>query len=186
MIPKALHLSMILSVALVATACSDMESPTEVAAPETQTARGGSPNGVGPQGESIVDIALAVNQQSGEFSTLIAALVAADLVETLDVNRQFTVFAPTDAAFAKLGLDAANIGSLPTDALTDILLYHVAPGRRFAASVVSSSQIRMLNKSFAAISVTALGAFINDAQIVTTDIAAQNGVIHIIDTVLLP
>ena len=182
----ALQLSMILSVAVVATACSDLDSPTEVTVPEAQTARGGSPNGVGPQGESLVDIALAVNAQSGEFSTLIAALTAADLVETLDANRQFTVFAPTDAAFAQLGLDASNIGSLPTDALTNILLYHVAPGRRFATSVVSANQIRMMNRDFTSISVTGAGAFINSSQIIATDIAAQNGVIHIIDAVLLP
>lgn len=66
-------------------------------------------------GPSIVDIAPTVNEESGEFSTLIAALSTADLVETLDGNRQFTVFAPTDAAFAEIGLDATSIVDVPVD-----------------------------------------------------------------------
>ena len=138
------------------------------------------------KGPTIVDIALAVNAETGEFSTLIAALGEAGLVEALDGRRQFTVFAPTDAAFAKLGLNAGNIGSLGEAALTDILLYHVSPGQRFARSVVSSRRVRMLNKGFTFPSVTADGAFINQSKIIAVDIDASNGVIHIIDTVLLP
>jgi uncharacterized surface protein with fasciclin (FAS1) repeats len=135
---------------------------------------------------SIVDVALAVNAETGEFSTLIAAVVAADLVATLDGNRQFTVFAPTDAAFAELGLDASNIGSLPKQALTNILLYHVAPGNRPAEDVVMSSQVRTLAKKFLKVSVTADGAYVNNAMIVLPDVFADNGVIHVIDKVLLP
>lgn len=139
-----------------------------------------------PDTPSIVDIALAVNADSGEFSTLIAAVVAADLVETLSGNRQFTVFAPTDAAFAELGLNAGTIGDLDKAELTDILLYHVAPGHRLSQSVVNAQQIRMLNKDFTHISTTEAGAFINDSMIVAVDIEARNGVIHVIDKVLLP
>ncbi len=181
-----LKIPMLVAVAVGAAACSDATAPIEAVPAESRTALVAGGSAAGTQDQSIVDIALAVNQQSGEFSTLIAALVSADLVETLDQKRQFTVFAPTDAAFAALGLDATSIGSLPTDVLTDILLYHVAPGRRFANSVVSAKQIRMLNKDFTTVSVTAAGAFIDNAQIVATDIAARNGVIHIIDSVLLP
>src|SRR5688572_13869116 len=79
------------------------------------------------EGPTIVEAALAVNAETGEFSTLIAAVVRAGLVDTLNGKRQFTVFAPTDAAFAKLGLNAGNIDTVPLDALTNILLYHVAP-----------------------------------------------------------
>ncbi|WP_169980135.1 fasciclin domain-containing protein [Tautonia rosea] len=139
-----------------------------------------------PKGPTIVDIAIAVNEETGEFSTLIAALDAAGLVETLDGRRQFTVFAPTDAAFEKLGLNAGNIGTLPVEALTNILLYHVSPGERFAEDVVSSTRIRTLNKGFTFPAVTAEGVFINQSKILAVDIDASNGVIHVIDTVLLP
>lgn len=140
-----------------------------------------------PDTPSIVDIALAVNAENGEFSTLIAAVVAADLVETLSGNRQFTVFAPTDAAFAELGLNAGNIGELVDKAtLTNILLYHVAHGHRLSQSVVNAQQIRMLNKDFTHVSTTEAGTFINDSMIVGVDIEARNGVIHVIDKVLLP
>jgi uncharacterized surface protein with fasciclin (FAS1) repeats len=135
---------------------------------------------------TIVDVALAVNAESGEFSTLIAAVVSADLVAALSAVGQRTVFAPTDAAFAELGLDADNIGDLPGDALKDILLYHVAPGRRYAADVVSSDRIRMVNGGFTRIELRGGAAYINDSQIVVTDVEASNGVIHIIDAVLLP
>src|SRR5690606_24188763 len=82
-----------------------------------------------PAAPTVVEVALAVNAETGEFSTLIAALQAAGLVETLQGAGPFTVFAPTDAAFAAIDLNADNIGSLPVDALRNILLYHVAPGR---------------------------------------------------------
>ena len=133
---------------------------------------------------SIVDTAIAVNAATGEFDTLIAALQAAGLVETLDGRRQFTVFAPTDAAFAELGLNAGNVGSLGRATLTNILLYHVAPGERFAADVLGSSKIRMLNKQFAAVNANA--GTIDGAAIVATNIDVSNGVIHVVSDVLLP
>lgn len=133
---------------------------------------------------SIVDTAIAVNAQTGEFSTLIAALQAAGLVETLDGRRQFTVFAPTDAAFAELGLNAGNVGSLDRATLTNILLYHVAPGERFADAVLGSSKIRMLNGQFARVDAGA--GTIDGAPIVATNIDVSNGVIHVVSDVLLP
>jgi uncharacterized surface protein with fasciclin (FAS1) repeats len=135
---------------------------------------------------SIVDVALQVNAETGEFATLIAAVVAANLVPVLDANRQFTVFAPTDAAFAELGLDASNIGSMDKAALTSILLYHVAPGSRPAEDVLKSEKIRTIAKKFLAVRVAADGAFVNDAKILMPDVLADNGVIHVIDAVLLP
>jgi uncharacterized surface protein with fasciclin (FAS1) repeats len=160
-------LGIIPALALTVAACSS--DTTAPAAPET-----------------IVDVALSVNEATGEFSTLIAALVSADLVDALAGTGPFTVFAPTDAAFAEIGLDATNIGSLPTEALADILLYHVVPARRDAASVTSVSSLTMANGGTTMIAVTQMGAFINDARIVQTDVAASNGIIHIIDAVLLP
>jgi uncharacterized surface protein with fasciclin (FAS1) repeats len=136
---------------------------------------------------TIVEKALEINAATGEFSTLIAAVVAADLVDTLNGNRQFTVFAPTDAAFAKLGLNAGNIGTAFDKAtLTKILLYHVAPGERFAADVVESDKIRMMTKSFADVEVNDMGAYIDGAKIIATDVNVDNGVIHVIDSVMLP
>jgi uncharacterized surface protein with fasciclin (FAS1) repeats len=137
-------------------------------------------------GLTIVGTALAVNQQTGEFSTLIAAVGAAGLGPALDGKRQFTVFAPTDAAFAKLGLNSTNIVDVPQAALTDILLYHVVPGSRLAEDVVTSDKIRMLNGGFNPITVNTNGAFIGESKIVATDVKCSNGLIHIIDTVLLP
>ena len=96
------------------------------------------------------------------------------------------MFAPTDAAFAKLGLNAGNVASLPKAELTQILLYHVAPGARYAADVVSSSQIRTLERGFLKVSIMGKDAYVNKSKIIATDIKATNGVIHVIDAVLLP
>ena len=120
------------------------------------------------------------------FTTLVAAVQAAGFVEALSAKGQRTVFAPTNEAFAKLGLDAGNVGALPVSVLQDILLYHVAPGAREAAEVLDSESIRMANGDRATISIRADGAYIDDSRIVATDIRASNGVIHVIDAVLLP
>jgi uncharacterized surface protein with fasciclin (FAS1) repeats len=139
---------------------------------------------------SLVDVAIAVNTSgpyAGSFDTLIAGVLAADpaVLKTLTSKGQYTVFAPTDDAFAKLGLNETNIGTVP--GLTNILLYHVAHGRRYAADVIASDQIRMLNGGF----VFQSGGVLTDAQgrtsnIIVTDVPATNGVIHAIDNVLLP
>jgi uncharacterized surface protein with fasciclin (FAS1) repeats len=139
---------------------------------------------------SIVETAIAVNSSgtyAGAFDTLIC-LVAHNpaVLATLSERGQYTVFAPTDAAFAAIGIDRTNCSAAAsTPLVTDVLLYHVAKGRRDAADVTSSSQIRMLNGEFTRIS-TDGGAFVNDARIVATDVFASNGVIHAIDKVLIP
>ena len=146
-----------------------------------------------PSDASIVDIALAVNAESGEFSTLIAALSSANLVGALDGDGQYTVFAPTDTAFAKLGLNAGNVGTVP--GLADILLYHVTDGRRWSNSVFNannSKAIEMLNGGYVwanpNLTITDGSAATSDAGIVSPlfNISASNGVIHVIDEVLLP
>lgn len=146
----------------------------------------------GPKGPNIVDVAIEVNSSgpfAGQFDTLIAAVLAADpaVLATLTGNGQHTVFAPTDAAFANLGLTEENVGDLPQDALTEILLYHVAKGRRDAGDVTTSSQIRMLNGDRVSVN----GAVLTDAvgrnaNIIVTDVPAANGIIHAIDEVILP
>jgi len=147
------------------------------------------PVAAAPPGPTIVDVAIAVNEETGLFNTLIAALHAADpaVLKTLSGNGQFTVFAPTDAAFAKLELDADNIGDLDPGVLTDILLYHVARGRRDSGDVLASSRIRMLKGGF----LLQDGGVLTDnlgrtANIIVTDVEAANGIIHAIDTVVLP
>jgi transforming growth factor-beta-induced protein len=146
----------------------------------------GNDDPTAPAGPNVVEVAQAVNAESGEFSTLIAAVVAAGLVEELSGPGQRTVFAPTDAAFAELNLNAQNIGDLPLETLTDILLYHVATGRRDAAAVVSVNEIGMANGGTAEIRLENDGPYINDARIIATDVEASNGIIHVIDAVLLP
>lgn len=147
------------------------------------------PKGQGPKGPTIVDVAAFVNSQSGEFETLIAAVNAADpaVAATLTGGGQHTVFAPTDAAFAALGLNPTNLCVLSTDELTKILLYHVARGNRDAGEVTSSDTIRTL-----------LGARLEQANGVLTDqlgrsadivmpnVPAANGIIHVINAVVLP
>src|SRR3954451_17749673 len=140
---------------------------------------------------SIVETAIAVNSSgpyAGVFDTLIC-LVANNpaVLATLSEKGQYTVFAPTDAAFAQVGVDGSNCAAAAsTPFVTKVLLYHVATGRRDAADVTTSSQIRMLNGGFTSISASGGAYFINNAQIIVTDVFASNGVIHAIDTVLIP
>lgn len=136
---------------------------------------------------SIVDVALAVNADvvPGAFDTLIAAVTCESqsaVLSTLSQRGQYTVFAPTDDAFAAIGLDAGNVCTLPGEVLSEVLLYHVAKGSRDAADVTTSDRIRMLNGEFTAID----GATIDGNGIIVTDVAAGNGIIHAIDGVLLP
>ena len=132
--------------------------------------------------QDIVDIAVA----DGRFTTLVAAVQAAELVDTLKSEGPFTVFAPTDDAFNKLpdGTIEALLNDIPT--LTDILLYHVVPGKVMAADVVTLSSADTALGKPVAIRVENGNVFVNDAQVIITDVEASNGVIHVIDTVLLP
>lgn len=143
--------------------------------------------------QNIVQTALAVNSEgpfAGQFDTLIAAVLAADpvVLETLSGNGKFTVFAPTDDAFAALGLNPANIGSLGQETLTQVLLYHVARGERLAADVTTSKQIRSLQGMFfyPNNSATITDALGRQSNIIVTDVLASNGVIHAVDAVILP
>ena len=139
-------------------------------------------------GPTIVGAAVSVNAQTGEFSHLIEAATRAGLVDTLNGNRQFTVFAPTDAAFEDLftALGVSGIDEIPLDTLRAVLLYHVAPGERFSGDVVASTRIRTLSTGFLVPSVHDGSAWVNDARIVAADVDVSNGVIHVIDKVLLP
>jgi len=141
---------------------------------------------------NIVDVAIAVNSSGpfkGQFDTLIAAVLAADpaVAARLTSKGQSTVFAPTDAAFEKLGVTPANVGGLDKGFLTDVLLYHVVTGRRDSGQVLASERLRTLQGGI----LRQAGGVLTDnlgrtSVIIVTDVGASNGVIHAIDTVVLP
>jgi len=124
--------------------------------------------------------------EAGSFKTLAAALQAADLISTLKSEGPFTVFAPTDAAFAKI--PKADLDALLSDkrALTEVLTYHVVSGKVMAADVVKLTQAKTVEGSSVKIKVVDGKVMIKNANVSATDIAASNGVIHVIDTVIMP
>ncbi len=132
----------------------------------------------------IVDTAVA----AGSFNTLAKALTAAGLVETLKSAGPFTVFAPTDEAFAKLPAGTLENLLMPEnkEKLAAILTYHVVAGKVMAADVVKLTTAKTVNGKEVNIKVEAGKVYVNDAQVVTTDIETTNGVIHVIDQVILP
>ncbi len=136
------------------------------------------------QGKDIVDTAVA----AGSFKTLAAALQAAGLVQTLKGAGPFTVFAPTDEAFAKLPKGTVEDLLKPENKqkLISILTYHVVPGSVMASQVVSLKDAKTVNGQSVKISVTGGVVSIDNAKVVKTDIKATNGVIHVIDSVILP
>ena len=134
-----------------------------------------------PGGADIVDTAVS----AGNFTTLVAAVKAAGLVETLKGDGPFTVFAPTDAAFAKIPEAQLNALLADKDALTRVLTYHVVPGKIMAADVAKADGAKTVEGGTLAID-TSDGVKVDGANVVMTDILASNGVIHVIDAVILP
>ena len=160
--------------ALTLSACgSDKEETMEAVAEETTEA-----TTVG----TIVDVASG----AGNFGTLVAAVTAAELVETLSGEGPFTVFAPTDEAFAALPAGVVDALLLPENkaVLVQILTYHVVSGKVMAADV-TDSDVATVEGQTVKLS-TADGVTVNGAKVVAADVAASNGVIHAIDTVILP
>jgi uncharacterized surface protein with fasciclin (FAS1) repeats len=129
----------------------------------------------------IVDTAV----KAGSFNTLVAAIKAANLVDTLKGKGPFTVFAPTDEAFAKLpeGTVDGLLKNIPQ--LKKILTYHVVSGKVMAADVTKLKSAKTVEGSEVKIDASK-GVKVNDSTVTTADVAADNGVIHIIDTVLMP
>ena len=134
--------------------------------------------------KNIVETAVA----AGSFTTLAKALQAAGLVDTLAGKGPFTVFAPTDEAFAKLPEGTIEELLKPENKakLQAILTYHVVPGKVMASQVVGLKSAKTVNGESVTIAVMDGGVMIDNAHVVKTDIATSNGVIHVIDTVLLP
>lgn len=129
---------------------------------------------------------VAVAQSAGGFETLLAAATAADLVSVLQGEGPFTVFAPTDEAFARI--PAADLQALLAnkEALQQVLLYHVVPGRVAAADVVNLSEAETASGQSFSIEVANGSVKVDGANVVATDIQATNGIIHVIDRVILP
>jgi uncharacterized surface protein with fasciclin (FAS1) repeats len=191
---------------LVASACSNDDSDTDAESATTQApaatagAESATPSTMAPAdseasapaaGGDIVDTAVG----AGDFTTLVTAVQAAELEETLRGEGPFTVFAPTDDAFA--ALPAGTVDSLladPTADLTDILTYHVVPGEVLAADVagLDGEAVTTVNGATFTVGVADDGAVTltdgagNEVSVVATDVQADNGVIHVIDGVLLP
>jgi uncharacterized surface protein with fasciclin (FAS1) repeats len=134
--------------------------------------------------KDIVDTAVA----AGQFKTLASALDAAGLVGTLKGEGPFTVFAPTDEAFAKLPAGTLEDLLKPEnkDQLVAILTYHVVPGKVEAADVVKLDEAKTVNGKMVDIKVEGDTAMVNNAKVTKVDIPASNGVIHVIDTVIMP
>jgi uncharacterized surface protein with fasciclin (FAS1) repeats len=148
-----------------------------------------------PAGDSAVEVEIVeatpgtiveVAADAGTFSTLLAAATAAGLVETLSGPGPFTVFAPTDAAFA--ALPAGTVEALLEDieTLTAILLYHVVAGEVTAEQVVTLTEATTVNGQSVSIMAHDGAVMINNATVIAADVRASNGIIHVIDTVLLP
>lgn len=138
----------------------------------------------GGHSKDIVDTAV----DAGSFQTLVAAVTAADLVDTLKSDGPFTVFAPTDEAFAALPAGTVDDLLKPEnkDKLVAILTYHVVPGKVMSADIAGKEMMAATVQG-SEIDIKAMnGVMINDATVVTADVEASNGVIHVIDKVLLP
>jgi uncharacterized surface protein with fasciclin (FAS1) repeats len=139
--------------------------------------------GTAVQAQDIVDVAVG----AGNFTTLVAAVTAAGLVDTLKGPGPFTVFAPTDAAFAALpaGTVEGLLNDIPT--LTGILTYHVVAAKAMSGDLaMGCNDVPTVNGANVTICRTDAGVTVNGANVVTADIEASNGVIHVIDAVILP
>ncbi|MEM6597869.1 MAG: fasciclin domain-containing protein, partial [Cyanobacteria bacterium P01_C01_bin.69] len=157
------------------TQVEDTATDTTIEAPVADTAAS--------EGETIVDIAIA----DGSFDTLVAAVQAADLAETLSAPGPYTVFAPTDEAFAALPEGVLDALLLPEnkDVLTQILTYHVVSGE-VPSSAVETGLVPTVEGASLDVVADGSGVTVNGANVVATDVMTSNGVIHVIDAVLVP
>jgi len=176
-------LSVLLVLTFIVAACAPAPTPAPTAMPEPTKVPAPTTTPE-PMLKDIVDTAVA----DGRFTTLVTAVQAAGLVDTLKGEGPFTVFAPTDDAFAKLPAGTVEDLLKPENkqALTDILLYHVVSGKVMAADVVGLTSATTVLGKDVAIKVDMGNVYINDAKVIITDIETSNGVIHVIDTVILP
>ncbi|HEY5886344.1 MAG TPA: fasciclin domain-containing protein [Acidimicrobiales bacterium] len=182
--------SFVLAGALVLAACGDDDESAE----STETAETATETTMAPTETTVADPTMDIVETAtaaGDFTSLVAAVEAAGLVETLQGDGPYTVFAPTDEAFSAaledLGLTADELLA-DTETLASILTYHVVEGEVPAADVVGldGQAVPTVNGADVEITVDGETVMVNDATVTTTDIFATNGVIHVIDSVLLP
>lgn len=185
---KSRFLFALLVLSLVLAACAPQETPTVAPEPTSMPQPTAAPTEASAESQTIVDIAVA----DGRFTTLVAAVQAAGLAETLSGEGPFTVFAPTDDAFAALPAGTLDELLKPENKqqLTDILLYHVVPGKVMAADVTSldgKMADTALEGKQLGVKVDMGSVYLNEnTKVIIADIEASNGVIHVIDSVLLP
>ncbi len=181
--------ALLLAFGLIAAACgSDTEDAAEASTDTVEEADEAmeEEEAMADLPATVVDIATS----NDDFSTLVAALTEAELVETLQGDGPFTVFAPTDAAFnqalADLDLTAEELLASPD--LSDILTYHVIAGKIMAADAIAAdgTEIETVNGDTVAVSVVDGNVMIDDATVMIADLEAENGVVHVIDAVILP
>ena len=184
--PLIRMLALLLAGTMVLAACGD-DSESDSADSNTSSETTAATEETAAAEMDIVDTAVA----AGDFATLVAAVEAADLVDTLKSDGPFTVFAPTDEAFeaalADLGLTAEELLA-DTELLTSVLTYHVVEGEVPAEDVLTldGEDVETVNGETVTIAVDGDTVMVNDATVVSTDVPASNGVIHVIDAVLVP
>ena len=185
--------SLVLAGALVLAACGDDDESAE-STETAETAETATDTTMAPTETTVADPTMDIVETAtaaGDFTSLVAAVEAAGLVETLQGDGPYTVFAPTDEAFSAaledLGLTADELLA-DTETLASILTYHVVEGEVPAADVVGldGQAVPTVNGADVEITVDGETVMVNDATVTTTDIFATNGVIHVIDSVLLP
>ncbi|MEM8485583.1 MAG: fasciclin domain-containing protein [Bacteroidota bacterium] len=193
------NISLFALIMVIAVGCADPISVTESEAPAVQSERGRfmPPDGARFPDQTIAAFVVDQVDQTGEFSVLLEAVSRAGLVDALTTNKPLTVFAPTNDAFIKL-LGDLGVGSLDElidvigiDGLTDVLLYHIVSGRATAEVVLGSSSLTTLQGGSLVPGLGDGGAFLTDENGRTSNILAvnflpRNGVVHVIDTVVLP
>jgi len=163
-------------------ACGDDDDAADTTAPAATSAETTMADTMAPaEAADIVDTAVA----AGDFSTLVTAVQAAGLVDTLKGPGPFTVFAPTDAAFAALPAGTLDALLADPEALAKVLTYHVVSGEVLAADV-APGEVPSVEGSPITVTVEGSTVKVDDATVVQTDILASNGVIHVIDAVILP
>lgn len=169
----------------VAVGCDSQvaDAPTDATTEEPMADETATEDTMATEGETIVDVAAA----NGSFNTLVAAVQAADLVETLSAEGPYTVFAPTDEAFAALPEGVLDQLLLPEnkEVLTQILTYHVVAGE-VPASAVETGMVPTVEGADLDIVAEDGSVMVNGANVVTPDVMASNGIIHVIDAVLIP
>jgi uncharacterized surface protein with fasciclin (FAS1) repeats len=180
-LPSTMNKVSMLVVVLLAAGCSSSSGnsapaaqPSTAPAPQTPEAPA--------MPASVVDVAMS----SPDHTTLVEALQVAGLVETLRGEGPFTVFAPTDAAFAKLPEGALQDLLADPEQLGMVLQHHVVPGKVMAADVAGIDEAETLAGTSFPVDASGAGVMVGDAQVAATDLEAENGVVHVIDTVLLP